>query len=107
MALIKCPECGTDVSDKAVACLKCAHPIVESSSPEQVQTVKAQNIEKTAKKSKVQILFGIFLMILGFFLIIFSVSGQQWHLVTWLLGVLATVGGVIWIVIAEFSSWRS
>ena len=27
MALIKCPECGTEVSDKAVACPRCAYPI--------------------------------------------------------------------------------
>lgn len=27
MALIKCPECGTDVSDKAEKCPKCAYPI--------------------------------------------------------------------------------
>ena len=29
MALIKCPECGTEVSDKAVACPRCAYPISE------------------------------------------------------------------------------
>ena len=27
MALIKCPDCGTDVSDQAVACPKCARPM--------------------------------------------------------------------------------
>lgn len=27
MALIKCIECGADVSDKAVACPKCGHPV--------------------------------------------------------------------------------
>ncbi len=27
MALIKCPECGTEVSDKAMTCPKCAYPI--------------------------------------------------------------------------------
>lgn len=27
MTLIKCPECGTDVSDKAEKCPKCAYPI--------------------------------------------------------------------------------
>lgn len=27
MALIYCPECGTQVSDKAQACIKCAYPI--------------------------------------------------------------------------------
>ena len=30
MALIKCPECGTEVSDKAAACPKCAYPIAQS-----------------------------------------------------------------------------
>lgn len=27
MALIKCPECGTEVSDKAATCPKCAYPM--------------------------------------------------------------------------------
>lgn len=27
MALIKCPECGTEVSDKATVCIKCGYPI--------------------------------------------------------------------------------
>ena len=30
MALIKCPECGTEVSDKAAACPKCAYPIQQA-----------------------------------------------------------------------------
>jgi len=27
MALIKCPECGRDISDSAVSCPNCGHPI--------------------------------------------------------------------------------
>ncbi len=27
MAIINCPECGTQVSDQAEKCLKCAYPI--------------------------------------------------------------------------------
>ena len=27
MALINCPECGAQVSDKAVSCPKCGHPV--------------------------------------------------------------------------------
>mgnify|MGYP002678385284 CR=1 FL=1 len=27
MALIKCPECGKEVSDKAEKCLNCGYPI--------------------------------------------------------------------------------
>lgn len=29
MALIKCPECGRDVSDKAAVCIHCGYPIGE------------------------------------------------------------------------------
>ncbi len=29
MALIKCPECGTEVSDKAAQCPRCAYPLAE------------------------------------------------------------------------------
>lgn len=29
MALIYCPECGTQVSDQAQACIKCAYPIAK------------------------------------------------------------------------------
>ena len=27
MALMQCPECGTDVSSEAAACPKCGHPL--------------------------------------------------------------------------------
>ena len=30
MALIKCPECGAEVSDRAAACIKCGCPLQES-----------------------------------------------------------------------------
>ena len=37
MALIKCPECGTEVSDKAVACPRCAYPIQQAQEPKIVE----------------------------------------------------------------------
>lgn len=30
MAMIKCPECGKEISDRAVACPNCAFPIAEA-----------------------------------------------------------------------------
>lgn len=30
MALVKCPECGNDISDKAKSCPKCGHPMMVS-----------------------------------------------------------------------------
>lgn len=32
MALIKCPECGGQVSDKAPACIHCGYPITSENS---------------------------------------------------------------------------
>ena len=29
MALIKCPECGKEISDKASICVNCGYPISE------------------------------------------------------------------------------
>ena len=29
MALIKCPECGKEISDKSVDCIKCGFPLKE------------------------------------------------------------------------------
>ncbi len=34
MALMKCPECGTEVSDKAPTCPKCGYPISTNKNPE-------------------------------------------------------------------------
>ena len=38
MALIKCPECGKDVSDKAVRCPHCGMPLNEIHSVTQEST---------------------------------------------------------------------
>lgn len=47
MALIKCPDCGADVSDAAAACPKCARPIAA-----QVMNQAAQARRSPAAKSK-------------------------------------------------------
>ncbi len=43
MALIKCPECGNQVSDKAAACPSCGCPVSDASSqPNQASHVQSQ-----------------------------------------------------------------
>lgn len=37
MALVKCPECGHEVSDKAIACPSCAYPLHQVAQPVQVR----------------------------------------------------------------------
>lgn len=43
MALIECPDCGSEVSERAPACPKCGGPIVErrNENPTGVQTIQA------------------------------------------------------------------
>lgn len=40
MALIQCPECGKEVSDKAKACIHCGYPLVEITHTEEVLSIE-------------------------------------------------------------------
>jgi ribosomal protein L37E len=42
MALIKCPECGQEISDKATVCIKCGFPIEKHIKEEAEKTKKAE-----------------------------------------------------------------
>ena len=68
MAMIKCPECGREISDKAASCPGCGVPIgithTSDSQPE--------NTPSKQKDSTVKIIFGILAIILAF--LTFSVN---------------------------------
>ena len=50
MALIQCPECGKEISDKVTACPHCGYPMVEPSpQPEAPQQVEVTAINLSAK----------------------------------------------------------
>lgn len=50
MALIKCPECGKDVSDKAEACPNCAYPIAKLKESNVVEHNEATETETQQNK---------------------------------------------------------
>lgn len=52
MPLIKCPDCGTEVSNKAEKCPKCARPILEKAAltPEVQKTEKPPQAVYKAKE---------------------------------------------------------
>ena len=53
MALIKCPECGKEISDKALACIHCCYPL-------SLLTVgKQNNIKVKAKENLKEYYFKI------------------------------------------------
>ena len=51
MALIQCPECGKEVSDKAGKCPHCGYPLEELEKKEPVkEKKKSEVLEKTRKE---------------------------------------------------------
>lgn len=53
MALIPCPECGRQVSDKAASCPQCAHPLSVASAPGRAGPVPT--IDVVAPRAPLQI----------------------------------------------------
>lgn len=50
MALINCPECGKEVSDKAKACPNCAYPIAKLKESNVVEHNEATETETQQNK---------------------------------------------------------
>lgn len=96
MTLMKCPECGTEVSSLAASCPKCAAPISQLSAAKAVgqQVVTA---ERTRKRIKEHTVFSILLIVLG--LIIAGSSGGNETMS--MVGVVMTLGGIVWFLAAR------
>ena len=101
MALVKCPECGTEVSDKAAACPKCAYPIAnphQSPSP-----IKVQTIEQTSKQIKLQILLSTLILLIGVVMFVFGAGTNESGPAGF--GGLLAVVGLVWLIITYFRRW--
>lgn len=48
MALIKCPECGLSISDKAAACPNCGYPLHPAPEPVEYELQKTSNSDSSA-----------------------------------------------------------
>lgn len=69
MALINCPECATQVSDRALSCPKCAFPIAQPSPDSSRQRNSGSNslqVVSIAKSRGVYIILGLLFGIAGF-----------------------------------------
>ncbi len=91
MALIKCSECGKDISDKAESCLSCGNPINKQS-----PVVETIEIERTSKKWKKKSLWGVAFIIAGLMFL-----GSKF----WGLGILLMVLGFGKLIISGIGSW--
>ena len=104
MALIKCPECGNQVSDRAESCPKCAYPLAGGGST-QAHGGKIQTIEQTSKKYKLQQLLATLLTIGSVIVIISAFSGNEPSSGGAAFGVFGLLVGLIWFIVARFLAW--
>jgi predicted nucleic-acid-binding Zn-ribbon protein len=97
MALIKCSECGNDVSSKATACPKCGNPIAAAGELAATGTT-VTTVQATAKKFKGQQLIAIVVTCFGLLMMFGSGGRELWP------GVIA-LAGLVWYLIARTSAW--
>ena len=63
MALIKCPECGREISDKAFSCPGCGYPYIQEEKERldkiRQEKLREKEIEEQQKKEKLNSSFSI------------------------------------------------
>lgn len=99
MALIKCSECGNDVSSNAATCPRCGNPIAQASEAKAVGT-QITTTQATAKKFKGQQLIATVLCIAG---VITIIGGEAAGTKT--IGSLIFLLGIILFIVARVRSW--
>lgn len=109
MALLKCSECGHDVSDQAPSCPNCGVLINKQSNATNVD-LNFKNYELTSKKWKKHYAWGIPLLIIGFPLFFFNLmlgaSGTGAGSPGWFfIGLIFCLVGGINTLIAVIGSW--
>ncbi|MBM4031235.1 MAG: zinc ribbon domain-containing protein [Planctomycetes bacterium] len=102
MGLVRCAECGREVSDRAESCPQCGFPL--SASPDMVGGRQIRGIEKTAKRFKAHILLATIALIVG---VIWTVGSceQSKHGSVEPMPILLTFFSAIWLLIAKLLAW--
>jgi uncharacterized membrane protein HdeD (DUF308 family) len=98
MALIKCSECGKEISDKALACPNCGNPVHDTES-------NIRTIQLTKKVWKKRLLIGVALFIIGMFMFASGVTGGN-SVAAWF-GFFSALIGFFTMMWAKFGAWWS
>ena len=110
MALIQCPECKSEVSDKASSCPKCGCPIsigkeikIQNEIRKEDGKENAQTIQLTGKKYKAQQLLGVVALLLGLVILMAGLASNGSGATVF--GTILMVGGLIWYLVARILAW--
>ena len=95
MALIECPECKREISDKATSCPHCGVPIRTTITQSDGQM---STIQLTKKKYKLQKVFITIFLILGIIFLFFTENNFG-------LGLFLFIGSAIWLIILNIVIW--
>ena len=95
MALIQCPECKKNISDRAASCPDCGCPLAQP----------VQTIEQTAKKYKGMQLLGVLLACVGVVVLIFGSAANPDDESAGRTGGLIMCAGFGLYVYSRFAAW--
>jgi hypothetical protein len=87
VALVKCVECGNEVSNRAASCPKCANPIASAPDIRATET-SLTTTQVTAKKFKGQQRLAVGLGALGLIFIVADSSYAIWGALLFLVGLV-------------------
>jgi uncharacterized membrane protein YvbJ len=102
MALIKCSECGHEVSDEALSCPNCGHPL---KSINQITQQSPVTIEQTSKKWKWVKLVSAIFIIIGLFLFLSGLSNGGFENSKTGLGFFIAFVSFIGLLVGKFGAW--
>lgn len=92
MALIKCPECGKEISDRAISCPACGRPIVQ-----------ATPIEITGKKWKRLQLLCALAILSGIIICGFGTTLEGSGVLFF--GAFLSIGGLVGYFLVKVAAW--
>jgi len=104
MPLIACPDCATQVSDRAPTCPKCGAPIANR--PDVVATgTPLTTTQLTSKRLKAQIVWSSLCFWVGLVWLIFSMVGSEPGSGPSFIPVILLLIGTIWYVSTRYRIW--
>lgn len=94
MPLTQCPTCKSEVSDHAVSCPSCGHPLKT-----------ATTVEETGKRWKAIHFMGAFLLITGLLALGCAAATTKYAALTFFLGFLTLPLGILLLLVARIGTW--
>ena len=104
MALINCPECGNQVSDKAQSCPNCG-VVIAGEKESKGSGTALTTVQDTSKKLKLQSLIAALCIIVGVIVAISAASASTNSSGGSTFASIIIIAGFIWFVITRIRIW--